>query len=230
MYETFYGNALGMEARGADLADSALPDRITIVPPERPHLDRTIWVEWFGWPRTFTEQFYTMLAADPKTPILVAIDSYGGSAYGLFHILGVIKASPVPVWTCVFGTAMSAAFALASAGAPGKRFAMPYARGMMHHVQSGTWGDLETIKAQVGEMQAIDDMYLSIIAENSGRKVADLKAELDESPEQFLSAAGMVKFGLVDQIVTNILDVLPAGDKPEAGEAPAAPAEGAVNG
>jgi len=198
-------------------AESTLPDKLMIVRPPEPKLPRTIWVHGFYYPRDFVEQFYNLLAEDGKKDILVAIDSFGGSVYGLNQILSVIEVSPVDVRTCVFGVAMSAGFVLASAGTKGKRSAMPNATGMMHQASAWSGGTISQMESDLDEAKRLNESMLKKISDNTGNSVSDLEAIIKEKPESFYDAEGLVKFGLVDAVVKNLMEILPAKDEPEAG-------------
>ncbi|MBZ0273803.1 ATP-dependent Clp protease proteolytic subunit [bacterium] len=188
-------------------------DMVAMMPAPRPPMPRTIWVHGFWDASSFIDQLYQYAAEDPETDILVAIDSPGGRAYGLLAMLDAMDACGVPVRTCVFGTAMSAGFFLAAHGAKGKRFAMPRSTGMVHEISGWTMGSLGDQKADIKEMERLNNLVLDILAADTGISADKIKEALRENPEgmrdKFLDAAGLVEFGVVDRIAGSLADVVP---------------------
>jgi len=201
-----------------------LPSRITLVSAVSAKLPRTIWVRDIYDAQGFTEEFYNLLAKDSKTDILIAINSPGGFIYELNHILNIIKTSPVDVRTCIFGIAMSAAFVLTSAGTKGKRFAFPYATGMVHEVSGWAGGSVGDLASDTDEAKRLNSLIFDILAKNTGHASGEeIIQAIRKNPEgkrnQFLDAEGMKTFGLVDKIVSDLREILPEKDTPEEGRA-----------
>jgi ATP-dependent Clp protease, protease subunit len=141
--------------------------------------------------KTFRAQFQTALNSNqPVIPIV--IDSFGGQVYSLLSMMGVIKASPVPVATVITGKSMSCGAVLASCGTEGMRFIDPLATVMIHDLSQHSGGKTEEFKASAKEIERLNQLVFRLMAEHVGHpsdyflKLADemKHAEIYLSPEE----------------------------------------------
>ena len=139
---------------------------------------------------------------DPKEEIVLYINSPGGSVSDGMAIYDAMQAISAPVSTVCMGMAMSMGSFLLAAGEPGRRFAWPHARIMIHQplimgTITGTATDLdirakETIRLR-GEL---NELY----AEHTGQDVDKIEADTDR--DFFMSAEEAKEYGLLDDVIT----------------------------
>ena len=139
---------------------------------------------------------------DPKEEIVLYINSPGGSVSDGMAIYDAMQAICAPVSTVCMGMAMSMGSFLLAAGEPGRRFAWPHARIMIHQplimgTITGTATDLdirakETIRLR-GEL---NELY----AQHTGQDVDKIEADTDR--DFFMSAEEAKEYGLIDDVIT----------------------------
>ena len=139
---------------------------------------------------------------DPKEEIVLYINSPGGSVSDGMAIYDAMQAISAPVSTVCMGMAMSMGSFLLAAGEPGRRFAWPHARIMIHQplimgTITGTATDLdirakETIRLR-GEL---NELY----AQHTGQDVDKIEADTDR--DFFMSAEEAKEYGLLDDVIT----------------------------
>ena len=88
---------------------------------------------------------------------------------------------------------------LLSAGTPGKRYALPNARIMIHQPSGGAQGQSTDIQIQAEEIQRLKDNLNKIMADNCGKKKKQL--ERDTERDNFMSAQECVDYGLIDKVL-----------------------------
>lgn len=136
---------------------------------------------------------------DPGADIDVYINSPGGSVSAGLAIYDVLTHVSCDVATTCVGMAASMATALLVAGTPGKRYAMPNARIMMHQTSGGYQGTFEDARIYLEEMARMYDTYLRIVAERTGKEVEQIRRDCDR--DFWMSADQAKAYGLVDAIV-----------------------------
>ena len=139
---------------------------------------------------------------DPKEEIVLYINSPGGSVSDGMAIYDAMQAISAPVSTVCMGMAMSMGSFLLAAGEPGRRFAWPHARIMIHQplimgTITGTATDLdirakETIRLR-GELNGL-------YAQHTGQDVDKIEADTDR--DFFMSAEEAKEYGLIDDVIT----------------------------
>jgi len=221
-------------------------DDITITLPDEPplyELSRTIWVREFyeDSAREFFAQFMRMVAEDPKSDILVLIDSGGGSAYAMNAMRDIIQHAPCDVRTCVFSVAFSAGAYLLAAGTKGKRFSLPNSLIMVHELSTFVFGAAADIEKDSENVKRYNARVLSNFAADIGSDFDDVFGWVrknDESQREFwFYPEDALALGMIDNIVDDITAILPTGlevavDTPPATPPapPAQPAEEANHG
>lgn len=165
-----------------------------------------VWVNSFDEEKSklFAESIYKASRENKDQPIIVMIDSYGGSVYGIFHMLSALDSVPNPIVTVVEGKAMSAGAILFSHG--DHRFVIKHSRVMLHEMQAGAWGDIKDIRTTAKELERLNDYIMELTARNCGKDPVEFKKLFaGESRELYLSAQQAVDFGIADYIGTPVV-------------------------
>jgi ATP-dependent Clp protease, protease subunit len=138
-------------------------------------------------------------AEDPEKDITLYINSPGGVAYAGMAIYDVMQHVRCDVSTTCVGMAMSAAAMVLCGGAPGKRFALPSSKVMIHQGHAGTRGAPTDMEIQLREVLSLTQKMAEIIAFHSGRPVEDVKRDIDR--DYFLTPQEARDYGLIDEII-----------------------------
>jgi ATP-dependent Clp protease protease subunit len=138
---------------------------------------------------------------DPEKEIVLYINSPGGSVHDGMAIYDAMRAIKAPVSTVCIGMAMSMGSFLLSAGEPGRRFAWPHARIMIHQplimgTVTGTATDLD-IRAR--ETIRLREELNEIYAEHTGQPVEKIAKDTDR--DNFMSALEAKAYGLIDDVI-----------------------------
>jgi ATP-dependent Clp protease, protease subunit len=153
-------------------------------------------------------QLLTLAAEDPGAGIALWINSPGGSVPSMLAIRDIMRLVPCDVSTLAMGLACSAGQFLLSAGAKGKRFALPHARILMHRGSAGIGGSAADIEVQADDLRYTVDTVLGLIAEDTGQPVERV---FDDSLHDHWYTAGQAKdYGFIDAIVGSFGEVMPA--------------------
>jgi len=149
---------------------------------------------------TIVAQLLFLEAQDPDKDIYFYINSPGGvitSGLSMFDTMNYIK--PDIVTICMGQAASMGAFLLSS-GTPGKRYALPHARIMIHQPSGGAQGQSTDIQIQAEEIQRLKDSLNEIMAKNCGKKAKQL--EKDTERDNFMSSKEAMEYGLIDKVLT----------------------------
>ena len=144
-------------------------------------------------------QMLYLEALDPESDIFLYINSPGGLAYGGMAIYDVIQHVRPDVSTICVGMGMSAAAMVLCGGAPGKRFALPSARLMIHQGSAGARGAPSDMEIQLREVLALTRRMAEIIAHHSGRRFDDVMSDIDR--DHFMTPDEAVAYGLIDGVI-----------------------------
>jgi ATP-dependent Clp protease, protease subunit len=139
-------------------------------------------------------------AEEPERDISLYINSPGGLAYAGMAIYDVIQHIRPPVATTCVGMGMSAAAMILCAGAPGKRFALPNARIMIHQGSAGTRGAPSDMEIQLREVLATTRRMAEIIAHHTGQPIDKVERDIDR--DYFMSAGEALAYGMIDEVLT----------------------------
>src|SRR5271168_2191330 len=152
-------------------------------------------------------QSLTLADEDPAADIALWINSPGGSVPSMLAIRDVMRIVPCDVSTLALGLACSAGQFLLSAGAKGKRFALPHARILMHRGSAGIGGSAVDIEVQADDLRHMVDTVLGLIAEDTGQPVERI---FDDSlHDHWYTAAEAQEYGFVDGIVGSFGQIMP---------------------
>ena len=143
--------------------------------------------------------FLESVAADKD--IQLYINSPGGSVSAGLGIYDTMQLIRPDVATTCSGMAASMGAVLLTAGAAGKRAALPHSRVMIHQPLGGAKGQATDIELEAKEILRMKDMLIGIMAENSGQSFDKVKEDCER--DHYLSAAEAVEYGLIDKVVTS---------------------------
>ncbi len=146
-------------------------------------------------------QLLHLESEDPDKDISIYINSPGGEITGLFAIYDTMQYIKPDVSTICIGQAASAAAVLLASGTPGKRYALPHARILIHQPHGGASGQAVDIELQAKEIVRMRELLDSILAFHTGQDVAKIKGDTDR--DFIMSAPEAKEYGMVDEILTN---------------------------
>lgn len=145
-------------------------------------------------------QLLLLAADDPTRDISLYVNSPGGSVYAGLAVFDTMESIACDVATYVFGLAASMGQFLLTAGTPGKRFALPRARVLMHQPSAGVGGTATDIAIQAAQFRQVKQEIAEITAERTGQPVETIVRDADR--DRWFSAREAVDYGFVDRIVT----------------------------
>ena len=145
-------------------------------------------------------QLLLLAAEDPDKDIWLYINSPGGSVTAGMAIFDTMQWVPNDVATVAMGMAASMGQFLLSAGTPGKRYATPHARVMMHQPSGGIGGTASDIKIQAEQLIHIKKQMAELIAEHTGQGIDQI--EKDSDRDRWFTAAEAKEYGFVDHVIT----------------------------
>ncbi|WP_322609651.1 ATP-dependent Clp endopeptidase proteolytic subunit ClpP [Pontiella agarivorans] len=145
-------------------------------------------------------QLLFLQSEDPEKDISVYINSPGGVVTAGLAIYDTMQFLKCDITTYCVGQAASMGAVLLAAGAPGKRFALPNARIMIHQPLGGAQGQATDINIQAQEIMRIKQILNGILSSHSGRSLKDLEKDTDR--DNFMSAEQAKEYGLIDEVVT----------------------------
>jgi ATP-dependent Clp protease protease subunit len=183
----------GSGERGYDIYSRLLKDRIILLGTP---VDDTV-------ANLIVAQLLYLQSEDPKKEIDLYINSPGGSITAGLAIYDTIQVISCPVKTYCIGQAASMGAVLLAAGTPGKRYALPNARIMIHQPWGGYEGTAADINIQAQEILRLRSMLNQIISKHTGKTMK--KVEQDTERDYFMSAEEAKAYGVVDNVVSGAL-------------------------
>lgn len=138
-------------------------------------------------------------AEDPERDIYMYVNSPGGSVYAGLAIYDTMQHLRAPVSTFCVGMAASMGAVLLTAGAEGKRHALPNSRLMIHQPSSGAQGTAADIEIAAKEILHIREKLNRIISEHTGQPVERVAEDVDR--DRFMSPEEAVEYGLIDKVL-----------------------------
>ena len=151
-------------------------------------------------------QFLT-LAADSSDDIWLWIHSPGGSVPAMLAIRDAIRLVPAEVGTLALGLACSAGQFLLSSGTPGKRFALPHARILMHQGSAGIAGSAVEVEVQADDLRHTRDTVLGLIAADTGQDIERIFT--DSLHDRWFTAEQAREYGFIDHVVADFAQITP---------------------
>lgn len=137
---------------------------------------------------------------DPEKDIHVYINSPGGDITALYAIYDTMKFVKPDKSTFCYGQAASAAAVLLAAGTPGKRFALPHARVLLHQPYGGVAGQATDIELQAKEILRMRDLLNRMLAHDTGQTLERIEKDTDR--DFVMSAEESRDYGLIDEVIT----------------------------
>lgn len=147
-------------------------------------------------------QLLFLQSEDPDKDISLYINSPGGSVTAGLAIYDTMQFVKPKVCTYCIGQAASMGAVLLTAGATGKRFALPNARIMIHQPWGGAEGTASDISIQAQEIMRMKQNLTAIIAKHAGQPVE--KVLKDSDRDFFMSAKEAKDYGLVDEVIESL--------------------------
>ena len=146
-------------------------------------------------------QLLFLEAQDPDKDISFYINSPGGSVTAGMAIYDTMNFIKCDVSTICIGMAASMGAFLLSAGAKGKRIALPHSEIMIHQPLGGAQGQASDIKIRADLILRTRDMLNKILAENTGKPIEQIERDTDR--DYFMTAEQALEYGIIDMIYTH---------------------------
>ena len=147
-----------------------------------------------------TAQLLYLEGEDADKDVWLYINSPGGSVTAGMAIYDTMQLITPQVGTICMGLAASMGQFLLCAGEPGKRFALPHARVMMHQPSGGFQGQASDIQIQAEQIIYVKKLMAQRIAEHTGQPVEQVEA--DSERDRWFTAAEAQEYGIVDQVTS----------------------------
>lgn len=152
-------------------------------------------------------QLLFLESENPDKDIFLYINSPGGSVTAGMSIYDTMNFIKPDVSTLCLGQAASMGAFLLSAGAKGKRFALPNSRVMIHQplISGGLGGQASDIEIHAKELLKLKAKLNQLLAEHCGRTLDELERDTDR--DNFMSAEEAQAYGLIDQVLSSRSDI-----------------------
>jgi ATP-dependent Clp protease, protease subunit len=144
-------------------------------------------------------QLLFLASEDPERDINMYVNSPGGVIYSGLAVYDTMQWVSAPVATICVGLAASMGSVLLTAGAQGKRSALPNSRIMLHQPLGGAQGQASDIEIQAKEILWLKERLYSILAHHTGKDVKMLERDADR--DYWLSADDAKNYGLIDNVL-----------------------------
>jgi len=146
-------------------------------------------------------QLLFLQSEDATKDISVYVNSPGGSVTAGLAIYDTMQFLKPNIRTYCMGQAASMGAVLLAAGTKGKRYALPYARIMIHQPWGGAQGAASDITIQAREIERLKADLIKILSHHTGQAVE--KLTMDSDRDFFMSAEEAKKYGLIDEVIYN---------------------------
>ncbi len=175
--------------RGYDIFSRLLKDRIVILGTP---IDDNV-------ANLIVAQLLFLQSADPKKDIDFYINSPGGVVTAGMAIYDTMQLISCDIKTYCIGQCASMGAVLLAGGTPGKRYALPSARVMIHQPLGGAQGQATDINIQAEEIMRMKKMLNKTLAKHTGQTIAKINRDTDR--DNFMDAAEAKAYGLVDEVI-----------------------------
>jgi ATP-dependent Clp protease protease subunit len=153
------------------------------------------------------EQLVLLASEDARSDITLLINSPGGLVHEMLAIADLMAVVPCDVRTVALGIAASAGQFLLTAGTPGKRYALPHARVLMHQGSAGFGGSAVDVGVQAGNLRRNRDLVIDLTAAATGRSRETIARDSDR--DRWWDARSACEYGFVDHVATSFGEVVP---------------------
>ncbi|MEO9140222.1 MAG: ATP-dependent Clp protease proteolytic subunit [Jatrophihabitans sp.] len=150
-------------------------------------------------------QILLLAAEDPARDINLYINSPGGSVTAGMAIFDTMQFVECDIATYAMGMAASMGQFLLSAGTPGKRYALPHSRILMHQPSAGISGTAADIAIQAEQLRFVKSEMAQLISEHTGQSVDQIQADSDR--DRWFTAQQAKEYGFVDHVVSRVNQV-----------------------
>jgi ATP-dependent Clp protease protease subunit len=133
--------------------------------------------------------------------VQIYINSPGGSYTAMTAIYDTMQFVKPQVQTVCLGQAASAAAVLLAAGTPGKRFALPHSRILIHQPYTEGGGQASDIEIQANEILRMREEMETILSLHTGRDKEQIEKEIER--DRILTAEAAKEYGLIDQVIAS---------------------------
>ena len=190
MYVPIVVEQTGRGERSYDIYSRLLKDRIILLSGP---IDDTV-------ANSIVAQLLFLESEDPDKDIHLYINSPGGVVTAGMAIYDTMQYIKPDVSTICVGSAASMGSLLLTAGAPGKRYALPHSRIMIHQPLGGVQGQASEIEIHAREILRMREELNGILAARSGQDIEVVARDTDR--DNFMSAQDAVEYGLIDEVLT----------------------------
>lgn len=145
-------------------------------------------------------QLLFLESEDPDKEVCLYIHSPGGEVTAGMAIYDTMQYIRCPVSTICLGQAASMAAVLLAAGAPGRRFALPHARIMIHQPLGGFQGQATDVEIHAREILRIRERLNEVLAHHTGQPMKRIQGDTER--DYFMTSEEAKEYGIVDAVVT----------------------------
>ncbi|MBI3687152.1 MAG: ATP-dependent Clp protease proteolytic subunit [Actinobacteria bacterium] len=149
-------------------------------------------------------QLLLLAAEDPARDVHLYVNSPGGSVTAGMAIYDTMQFVDCDVATYAMGLAASMGQFLLCAGTPGKRYALPHARILMHQPSAGVGGTASDIRIQAEQLKLTKREMAELIAQHTGQTVETITADSDR--DRWFTAEQAREYGFVDHVISRASD------------------------
>ena len=151
-------------------------------------------------------QILFLESENPDKDISLYINSPGGSVSAGLAVHDTMQFCRPDVSTLCIGQAASMGALLLAAGAPGKRYALPHSRIMIHQPLGGFEGQATDVDIHAKEILRAREQVNQVLARHTGKKVDKIRQDTER--DHFMSSEDAQKYGIVDQVLTTRTELL----------------------
>ena len=146
-------------------------------------------------------QLLCLESMDPDRDIQIYINSPGGSYTAMTAIYDTMQFVKPQIQTVCLGQAASAAAVILAAGTPGKRFALPHARILIHQPYTEGGGQGSDIEIQANEILRMREEMIGMFSAHTGRSSEDIAKDIER--DKILTAAMAQEYGIIDSVIAS---------------------------
>ena len=190
MYVPIVVEQTGRGERSYDIYSRLLKDRIILLSGP---IDDTV-------ANSIVAQLLFLESEDPDKDIHLYINSPGGVVPAGMAIYDTMQYIKPDVSTICVGSAASMGSLLLTAGAPGKRYALPHSRIMIHQPLGGVQGQASEIEIHAREILRLREELNGVLAYHTGQPIEVIAQDTDR--DNFMSAEAAKAYGLIDEVLT----------------------------
>ena len=151
-------------------------------------------------------QLLYLNSEDPNQPINMYINSPGGSIYAGLAIYDAMQMLKAPISTMAVGVTASMGTAILTAGASGKRYALPHATIHMHPAGGGAQGYTEDVRIAYREQERLQTQLFYLVGKHTGHDWKKIEETFER--DRYMQALEAKEFGLVDEVLGDTTDIV----------------------